>query len=889
MACIYKLKVGEQEITFDSEKALVDYIKANRLYETLVPRKATAEHKTADLAAVLRQVAFGENNFSPSELRKFQTELLDKFIEVEKQADQMFKMGAAIALTKGLGKDLGTIDKVKKNLYELGVEMPEDEWNRNDLGIPFDVRYLLTGDSKYAPVGDPNAYHHEITANNVRTAKEVDALARTMFLERTPQFDRMLSSQVKGLRDNLSPATVQDIKDELSAYSQIAAYKQWIAIHDKKTTTLRNSLIYDTTVTTPTIVDIVKEAQERAPNNTFLQFILPVSTIVKIGARNILNVNNRDLINTIEGKTRGKIEPDLVASMMDSFTELYNNPETKFHAKALFDYLIVKDAAMFKHRSFIKMIPTLMFKEMSDATGLATKLMAATSDSEYKNILKQLNGMNVIEPVFGYQMNFFTAIEFNRLKQGRVSLTQAETADLITRANADAAARKAEVNQAFRDRDYIRVKQFLYKTIFNYSDRELYSQFEHIYGTDVRNQRDLITVRESVNVGGKKQAVDNLTFSATEQGSFMRVNLFSPSYRALSEEDRAKGAFKAMLDRLGLAGFNVSPFSIRGQGDDNRTYLEFKRFVRRRLDEKTFVTYELQRVRLDNQWYSGANMIPEGELIARGVEAEYKMVEVVGAANTTGAADLGPRPTKDQMRKAIAEKIARRGGGQTPGAAPTGGTTPPVGGGSPTAGGPTSAGGGTTVRPSGAARQYTPDNITKASDIDGDFVFGSNTQGRHGKGAALTARTVFGATYGQSEGKQGRSYAIVTKDLTKTPSEKSIPLEQIGRGIQNALLYYKNTEPNTKAYFVRLGASLAGYTIEEIKGLFKAIYKARPDLFTDNIILPKEYEVRDEQTSPAASQPSEGDIQMGGSFLGTNLGGGPIQQFSQGDMDNASC
>mgnify|MGYP006877977877 FL=1 len=48
------------------------------------------------------------------------------------------------------------------------------------------------------------------------------------------------------------------------------------------------------------------------------------------------------------------------------------------------------------------------------------------------------------------------------------------------------------------------------------------------------------------------------------------------------------------------------------------------------------------------------------------------------------------------------------------------------------------------------------------------FVFGSNTQGRHGKGAALTARNKFGAIYGQAEGLQGQSYAIITKDLTKT-------------------------------------------------------------------------------------------------------------------------
>lgn len=50
---------------------------------------------------------------------------------------------------------------------------------------------------------------------------------------------------------------------------------------------------------------------------------------------------------------------------------------------------------------------------------------------------------------------------------------------------------------------------------------------------------------------------------------------------------------------------------------------------------------------------------------------------------------------------------------------------------------------------------------------NGIFVFGSNTQGRHGKGAALLAKNKFGAIYGQAKGLQGQSYAIITKDLTK--------------------------------------------------------------------------------------------------------------------------
>lgn len=64
------------------------------------------------------------------------------------------------------------------------------------------------------------------------------------------------------------------------------------------------------------------------------------------------------------------------------------------------------------------------------------------------------------------------------------------------------------------------------------------------------------------------------------------------------------------------------------------------------------------------------------------------------------------------------------------------------------------------------------------------YVFGSNTQGRHGKGMALECKNKHGAIYGQARGLQGNSYAIVTKDLTKRihPSvSKEFIIEQIGK------------------------------------------------------------------------------------------------------------
>lgn len=134
--------------------------------------------------------------------------------------------------------------------------------------------------------------------------------------------------------------------------------------------------------------------------------------------------------------------------------------------------------------------------------------------------------------------------------------------------------------------------------------------------------------------------------------------------------------------------------------------------------------------------------------------------------------------------------------------------------------------------------EYTPDNI-QSLPANGIFVFGSNTEGRHGKGAALTAKTNFGAVYGQAKGLQGRSYAIVTKNLTK--GEKSIPLSEIGLQIRD-FYEFAASNSNLKFYVTKLGSSLAGYTPNEIRGLFIGA-GVKPE----NVILPREYSWSEEE------------------------------------------
>lgn len=101
------------------------------------------------------------------------------------------------------------------------------------------------------------------------------------------------------------------------------------------------------------------------------------------------------------------------------------------------------------------------------------------------------------------------------------------------------------------------------------------------------------------------------------------------------------------------------------------------------------------------------------------------------------------------------------------------------------------------------------------------FVFGSNTQGRHGKGAALTALQKFGAIYGQAKGLQGQSYAIVTKDLTKSV-HPSISKEDIIGQLKD-LMSFADSRRDLTFYIAYSGngVNLNGYTNQAMADMFK--------------------------------------------------------------------
>lgn len=115
------------------------------------------------------------------------------------------------------------------------------------------------------------------------------------------------------------------------------------------------------------------------------------------------------------------------------------------------------------------------------------------------------------------------------------------------------------------------------------------------------------------------------------------------------------------------------------------------------------------------------------------------------------------------------------------------------------------------------------------------LVFGSNTQGRHGKGAALLARQEWGAKYGQARGLQGNSYAVVTKDLTQL-FHPSIPEISILIEIDKFYTFAK-LSPDKEFYVVYKGDgnNLSGYSPLQMAKMFGVFINIPDNVYFEEI------------------------------------------------------
>ena len=110
------------------------------------------------------------------------------------------------------------------------------------------------------------------------------------------------------------------------------------------------------------------------------------------------------------------------------------------------------------------------------------------------------------------------------------------------------------------------------------------------------------------------------------------------------------------------------------------------------------------------------------------------------------------------------------------------------------------------------------------------FVFGSNTSGRHGKGAAKTALK-WGARWGKGVGLFGRTYAIPTVNASITGK---LSLKKIQKYVDQFITFAEEN-PQYTFLVTAVGCGLAGWTESDIAPLFTEAATI------ENISLPREF------------------------------------------------
>lgn len=113
------------------------------------------------------------------------------------------------------------------------------------------------------------------------------------------------------------------------------------------------------------------------------------------------------------------------------------------------------------------------------------------------------------------------------------------------------------------------------------------------------------------------------------------------------------------------------------------------------------------------------------------------------------------------------------------------------------------------------------------------FVFGSNTAGRHGAGAAKDAVTYFGALERIGEGEVGQSYALPTVDYDGRGDfaavSRPVSAEAFTRSLAT-LVEWALDHPTTDYIMTDVGTGLAGLAPETIVEAWRALGDLPPNL-----------------------------------------------------------
>lgn len=225
---------------------------------------------------------------------------------------------------------------------------------RNDKQQPFSPKALITPGL--------NKAMYEL-GNQINSA-----LSET-FLSESEAFKKVMDSVQKNLKRNMTPTEQQMVERDTESFVYFEGYKNYLEKkYGKSYEELRQdnrlSLIYKNELES-TIADMYKNILAKNRSSPIRKLLIPILTKTGQGK----TIKSNDIIEGLSFRSISKLQEQELGDISDGILELMvsDNPEYRRFAQALWDYFIVKDGFQFRMGTVSKILPTIMFDELSEA------------------------------------------------------------------------------------------------------------------------------------------------------------------------------------------------------------------------------------------------------------------------------------------------------------------------------------------------------------------------------------------------------------------------------------------------------------------------------------------------------------------------------------------
>jgi len=375
------LKENKYSLKTEDEKSGTRNEKENKLFKEILKKEpnkldleATGEIITTDLESIIKE-GLNDNN------RVENFNILREFMAIEKEAESFQDLNNIIKLTKGLPTSFndtskGFVDSLHKlkinNLFGLA-----DLDRFKDEKPAFDITEAVKNDP--------------LLFNNIKNALQVLKYSEGIFITETKPFKTQFETLLANLKDNISKDTIKELRRSFLGHVSTRAYINYMRKTNADFNPANDGLLFPKLgeeTLGKQLVKLKSSEDEAIKNNSFIKWL-------KVDLGFPVDEYSGVVYDKVSGKSFIKLSVESINDIVNSFNDLWRNPETKDFAENSFHYLLTKDNLEFRNDSFVKYIAPLMFTNVSK--GLNAELEALLNGDglvEFNEISKQFRALN---------------------------------------------------------------------------------------------------------------------------------------------------------------------------------------------------------------------------------------------------------------------------------------------------------------------------------------------------------------------------------------------------------------------------------------------------------------------------------------------------------------